>query len=104
MYKKYNRTDLDKLSLRQAIDMAQLSYDKGSFPAGAVIVKDGKVITETTSASFPKINFHAESKAIDDAQVESVIVRMYFIRIYGTMPDVHHQSILGGNKKNSICS
>ncbi len=57
----------DKEYVETAIKMARQSYDEGSFPAGAVIVKDGKVITETTSASFPKINFHAESKAIDNA-------------------------------------
>lgn len=65
--KKYSFTDSDISNLKQAIKMAQQSFNEGSFPAGAVIVNEGEVITQTTSASFPKINFHAESKAIDNA-------------------------------------
>lgn len=60
-------SDNDIGYVKTAIKMAQQSYDEGSFPAGAVIVQNDKIITQTTSASFPKINFHAESKAIDNA-------------------------------------
>lgn len=60
-------SDKDKKYVEAAIKMAQQSFNEGSFPAGAVIVNEGEVITQTTSASFPKINFHAESKAIDNA-------------------------------------
>ncbi len=53
--------------LKMAIEMSHQSYKEGAFPAGAVIVKGGRVIAETVSVSFPKINYHAESKAIDMA-------------------------------------
>ena len=53
--------------LKLAIEMSHQSFEAGAFPAGAVIVKDRKVITKTTSATFPKINFHSESKSIDIA-------------------------------------
>ena len=50
-----------------AIEMAKKSFDEGAFPAGAVIVKNDEVIAQNTSAKYPKINFHAESKTIDEA-------------------------------------
>ncbi|MBN1618042.1 SDR family NAD(P)-dependent oxidoreductase [Candidatus Dojkabacteria bacterium] len=65
--KKYDYNDKDIEYLKMAIEMSHQSYDEGAFPAGAVIVKDGKVISKTTSTSFPKINFHPESKSIDIA-------------------------------------
>jgi short-subunit dehydrogenase/deoxycytidylate deaminase len=61
----YNNTDIDYLKI--AIEMSRQSYEEGAFPAGAVIVKDGKILSKTTSATFPKINYHAESKSIDIA-------------------------------------
>ena len=65
--KKYDYENQDVEFLKMAIEMSHQSYDEGAFPAGAVIVKDGKVISKTTSATFPKINYHAESKSIDIA-------------------------------------
>lgn len=61
----YNKNDIE--FLKMAIGMSHQSYEEGAFPAGAVIVKDGKVISKTTSATFPKINYHPESKSIDIA-------------------------------------
>lgn len=65
--KKYDYENQDVEFLKMAIEMSHQSYEEGAFPAGAVIVKDGKVISKTTSATFPKINYHAESKSIDIA-------------------------------------
>ena len=52
---------------KQAIEMSVKSFEEGAFPAGAVIVKNNEVIAQNTSAKYPKINFHAESKTIDEA-------------------------------------
>lgn len=65
--KKYDYENQDVEFLKMAIEMSHQAYEEGAFPAGAVIVKDGKVISKTTSATFPKINYHAESKSIDIA-------------------------------------
>jgi len=65
--KKYEYDEKDIEFLEMAIEMSHQSYGEGAFPAGAVIVKDGKVLSKTTSATFPKINYHAESKSIDIA-------------------------------------
>jgi len=65
--KKYDYENQDVEFLKLAIGMSHQSYEEGAFPAGAVIVKDGKVISKTTSATFPKINYHPESKSIDIA-------------------------------------
>lgn len=63
--KKYEYSKLDKNFLKSAIEMSKQSYMEGAFPAGAVIVKEGKVVAKTTSSQYPQINFHSESKAID---------------------------------------
>lgn len=42
----------DKKFLQLAIDQARKSVELGGFPAGAVIVKDGKVIAEGVSTGF----------------------------------------------------
>ena len=47
--------------------MAKESFDEGAFPAGAVLVKGGKIISKNISAHYPKIVFHGESKCIDEA-------------------------------------
>lgn len=52
---------------KQAIEMAQRSFDEGAFPAGAILVKDGVVVSSNTSVKYPKIIYHAESKTIDEA-------------------------------------
>ena len=55
----------DRKYVEKAIEMAELSYREGAFPAGAVIVCNNEIIAETTSAQYPRIIYHAESKAID---------------------------------------
>lgn len=60
-------TDLEYLKL--AIKQAKKSLGEGGFPAGAIIVKDGKIISKATSLGFA-INdptSHAEIAAIREA-------------------------------------
>ena len=52
--------------MRKAIEKSKQSAEKGNFPAGAVVVKDGAVIAEAMSSPFPSL-FHADSKAMSAA-------------------------------------
>jgi tRNA(Arg) A34 adenosine deaminase TadA len=58
-----NDIDYAKISM----NMAEESFKKGSFPAGAVIVRDDKIISKQISGKYPNYHLHAESKAIDEA-------------------------------------
>ncbi|MFA6896735.1 MAG: nucleoside deaminase [Patescibacteria group bacterium] len=60
----------NNLYLKLAIDKSQESFEKGFFPAGAVIVLNGKILSSKTSNSFPGYN-HAEYNAIDEAFAKS---------------------------------
>ena len=59
----------DKDFLKLAIEQAKKSVEDGGFPAGAVIVKDGKVISEATSMGIllHDPTSHAETAAIREA-------------------------------------
>lgn len=61
--------DEDRKYLQLAIEQARKSINEGGFPAGAIIVKDGKVISEAISTGFihNDPSGHAESVAIRDA-------------------------------------
>lgn len=59
----------DKKFLKQTLELAKKSADEGGFPAGAVIVKDGKVVSKAKSL-VRKLNdptSHAEVAAIRKA-------------------------------------
>lgn len=59
----------DKDLLKLAVEQGKKSADEGGFPAGAVIVKDGKVIAEGVSLGW-KLHDpteHAETSAIKKA-------------------------------------
>lgn len=59
----------DKYFLKLAVEQAKKSVAEGGFPAGAVIVKDGKLISEGVSLGF-KLHDpteHAETSAIKKA-------------------------------------
>ena len=62
-------SDLDKDFLRQAIVKAEESVTNGGFPAGAIIVKDGKVIGEGISLGhqLKDPTSHGEIASIRDA-------------------------------------
>lgn len=59
----------DKEYLRLAIDQAKESVEQGGFPAGAVVVKDGEVISKGVSLGFVLHDptSHAETVAIREA-------------------------------------
>ena len=56
----------DKHYLKLAVVQAKKSIDEGGFPAGAVVVKDGKIIAEGISLGFSLHDptSHAETAAI----------------------------------------
>jgi len=52
--------------LKLALENSKKSMEEGNFPAGAVVVKDGKVIASEVSSPYPGL-FHADSKAVTSA-------------------------------------
>jgi len=52
--------------LKLAIEKSQESVEKGFFPAGAVVVQNGKILSSEVSAAFPDYQ-HAEIKALNRA-------------------------------------
>jgi len=59
----------DKKFLKKAIKQAEKSFKKGGFPAGAVVVKDGKIISEGLSLGnlLNDPTEHSETSAIRKA-------------------------------------
>lgn len=59
----------DKQYLRLAVEQAKKSVEEGGFPAGAVVVRDGRIISEGVSLGF-KLNdptSHAETSSMREA-------------------------------------
>ncbi|MBU1104728.1 deaminase [Candidatus Parcubacteria bacterium] len=56
----------DKEYLKLAIENSKKSTDAGNFPAGALVVKNEKILSSTVSSPYPGL-FHADSKAITEA-------------------------------------
>jgi len=59
----------DKTALREAIEKSQESVDSGNFPVGAVIVRNGEILSSGIS-NGKKLNdptVHAETSAIREA-------------------------------------
>lgn len=52
--------------LQMAIDNSKRSMAEGNFPAGAVVVKDGEILSSEVSSPYPGL-FHADSKAVQAA-------------------------------------
>jgi len=52
--------------VKLAIGNSQKSVDAGNFPAGAIVVKNGKVLSSEVSSPYPGL-FHADSKAVSQA-------------------------------------
>ncbi len=55
--------DQDIKYLKMAIANSQRSFEAGRFPAGAIVVRDDKVITSEINPAEPKL-LHADSNAI----------------------------------------
>ena len=55
--------------LKRAIELAKESVEKGGFPSGAVVVKDGKIVTEGISIGniLHDPTSHAETTSIREA-------------------------------------
>lgn len=66
----------DKEYLKLAIEQARMSVEQGGFPAGAIVVKDGKVISKGVSLGFllHDPTSHAETSSLREAceQLETV--------------------------------
>lgn len=67
MTKLHKYTPNDVKFIEKAISLAKESFKKGSFPAGALIVKDDEIISKSLSFPYPKFNHHPESASIDAA-------------------------------------
>ena len=52
--------------LKLALEKSKESLQQGNFPAGAVILQDGIVISSAVSSPYPGL-FHADSKAVSEA-------------------------------------
>ena len=63
--KKFMQAD-DITYLKQAIANSRKSKEQGNFPAGAIVVNDGKILASEISSPYPGL-FHADSKAVTQA-------------------------------------
>jgi len=83
----YKTMDTDKKFLRQAIKHAQRSLELGGFPAGAVLVKDGKVIAKGISlgAKLNDPTEHAETSCIKKACKKLKTVDLSGSVLYGSL-------------------
>lgn len=59
-----NEEDVKLLKL--AIENSKKSMAEGNFPAGAIVVKNGEILSSEVSSPYPGL-FHADSKAIQTA-------------------------------------
>lgn len=57
--------------LKRTVELSKESFNKGKFPAGAVLVKDGKIVATETSSAYPHQHLHAETKIIDKVMLET---------------------------------
>lgn len=53
--------------LKKAVEMSKESFEKGRFPAGAVLVKDNNIVGTGISGLYPHIHIHAETGLVDEA-------------------------------------
>ena len=56
--------------LEKAVELSKESFEKSRFPAGAVLVKDNKIIDTAISGLYPHIHIHAETSLVDKAMKE----------------------------------
>jgi tRNA(adenine34) deaminase len=56
----------DEDFLKMALDNSRKSMRAGNFPAGAVVAKDGKILSSEVSSPYPGL-LHADSKAMSAA-------------------------------------
>lgn len=77
----------DEDFVKQAIGVAKGAVQHGALPIGAVIVKDGKVIAQAYSATWPKKDpaAHAETEAIRGACKTLDSLDLSGCTLYGTL-------------------
>src|SRR5260221_13730485 len=77
----------DKKYLKRAIELAKESMKKGGFPAGALIVKDGIVISEEISIGniLHDPTSHAETAASRDACQKLATTSLEGATLYGSL-------------------
>lgn len=56
----------DKEYLKLAIENSRKSMAEGNFPAGALVVQGGEILSSEVSSPYPGL-FHADSKAVSSA-------------------------------------
>ncbi len=66
LFYKFMITKSDIEYLKLAIENSKKSFEAGNFPAGAIVVKDGKILSTAVSSPYPGL-LHADSKAVTEA-------------------------------------
>jgi len=77
----------DKEYLKLAVEQAKESVKQGGFPAGAVVVKDGKIISKGVSLGF-KLNdptSHAETFSIREAYKKLQTTDLTGVTLYASL-------------------
>jgi len=64
---KSKATEDDIKFIRECIKLSQEAKDKGDKPFGAIVVKDGKIVSRSVNNSNSKVYEHAEMLALDAA-------------------------------------
>ncbi len=77
----------DKQYLKRAVKQAKKSVDEGGFPAGAIVVKDGKIISEGISVGFllHDPTSHAETSSIRNACKKLQTTRLEGAILYASL-------------------
>lgn len=76
---------IDRDYLKIAIEQARESLKKGGFPAGAVLVKNGKIVSEAISRSTFDPSAHAELLAIKTACQKLETFDLTGATLYGSL-------------------
>jgi len=73
--------------LKLAVEQARKSVKKGGFPAGAIVVKNGKIISKGVSVGFQihDPTAHAETVAIRDACKKLKTADLSGATLYGSL-------------------
>ena len=77
----------DKQFMNMALNLAQIAFLKGDVPVGAIIVRDGKVVSKAYNRREKKQNalYHAEILAIDKACKKLKSFRLDDCEMYVTL-------------------
>lgn len=62
---------MKKNFIKKSVELSKESLEQGKFPAGAVIVKENKIVGTETSSVYPHQHLHAETKLIDKVMAKT---------------------------------